>query len=283
MPEARTVREVLQQLGDQLAAGGMPAPRREALALIEALTGIGPSGVFSQGDDGVDPAVEAALAQAADRRIAGEPLAYLVGSTGFRYLEIDCDARALIPRPETEGLVELVLELAGEGVVCDVATGTGCIAASLATEGDYRAVIATEISRPTLALASQNLRRIAGGAVSLIAADLTQPLGELSLDVLVSNPPYLTAAEYAELDSSVRAWEPREALVSGSDGLAATRSLLVAGRRLVRPGGMIALEIDCRRAERAASMAGAAGWVEVELRRDLFGRHRYLLARRDRD
>ncbi len=284
MPEARTVREALQRLADQLAAGGLPQPRREALRLIEAMTGQGPASIFSRGEEGVDPALEAALSHAAARRVAGEPHAYVTGSVGFRYLEITCDARALIPRPETEGLVELVLAECGHGTVCDVGTGTGCIAASLATEGSYHTIVATEISRPTLALARENLALAAAADVHLVLGDLTQPLAELRLDALVANPPYLTSGEYAELDSAVREWEPKDALVSGSDGLAATRSILVEGRRLVRPGGLVALEIDCHRAERTAMLAGAAGWQRVEIRRDLFGRERFLLARRsDRD
>ena len=116
--------------------------------------------------------------------------------------------------------------------------------------------------------------------VSLVQADLCAALGQGSLDALISNPPYLTADEYSSLESSVRDWEPAMALVSGEDGMAATTRLLDEGRRVVRPGGWLALEVDCSRAAATAARASALGWSEVTVHMDLFGRERYLLAQR---
>jgi len=116
--------------------------------------------------------------------------------------------------------------------------------------------------------------------VSLVRGDLTEALAPASLDALVANPPYLTDAEWRELDTSVAQWEPSEALASGPDGLRETRRLLADGRRVLRPGGWLALELDCRRAGRVAQLAAALGWNGVQVIRDLFGRERYLLARR---
>jgi release factor glutamine methyltransferase len=213
------------------------------------------------------------------RRVAGEPLAYVTGEAGFRHLVLRADPRALIPRPETEGLVDVLLSRVGGGRVADIGTGTGCLALSLAQEGDFDLVVAIERSPATLALAAENRRRT-GLDILPMCADFAEPLRGGEFDAIVSNPPYLTAAEYADLDRSVRAWEPAAALVSGDDGLVATRAVLVQGLVALRPGGWIALEVDSRRAEETARLAASLGWSGVTMQDDLFGRARYLLARR---
>ena len=213
------------------------------------------------------------------RRAAGEPLAHVTGRAGFRHLTLASDRRALIPRPETEGLVELILACAPAGRVADVGTGSGCIALSLAAEGSYEQVIGLDISADALDLARENRART-GTRMALVRGDLCAPLAAGSLDALVSNPPYLTAAEYTALDESVRNWEPALALSGGADGMAVISRLLEAGRTVLRPGGWLALEIDCARAAPCARRAGALGWSDVAIHADLFGRERYLLARR---
>jgi release factor glutamine methyltransferase len=229
----------------------------------------------------LDPNLAAAFLGAVERRARGEPLSYVTGWTGFRLLKLRIDRRALIPRPETEGLVELLLERVGGGRVADVGTGSGCIALSLATEGRYDRVIAIDRSPAALALAAVN-RELVGAPVTLVRGDLTAPLRSRSLDGLVSNPPYLTATEYSDLDTSVAGWEPRDALVSGDDGLDATIRLLHDGSRVLRSGGWIALELDVNRAATVAELARTREWEAVEVRADLFGRERYLLARRSK-
>jgi release factor glutamine methyltransferase len=174
----------------------------------------------------------------------------------------------------------LLLGIAPTGRVADIGTGTGCIALSLATEGRYREVLAIDRSAVALSLAAENLAQVGAGAVRLVRGDLTEPVASGTLDALVSNPPYLTDTEWRELDASVASWEPSEALASGPDGLADTRRLLADGRRVVRPGGWLALELDCRRAGQVAELAIALGWNDVQVARDLFGRERFLLARR---
>jgi release factor glutamine methyltransferase len=213
------------------------------------------------------------------RRAEGEPLAYVTGWTGFRRLELRIDRRALIPRPETEGLVDLVLERVPAGRVADLGTGSGCIALSLATEGRYELVVAVDRSEDALALAEEN-RRLVGAPVALLRGDFLDGVGTECLDAVVSNPPYISEREYADLDPSVSRWEPREALVGGVDGLGETARLLDEARRVVRPRGWVALEIDAGRAAATAALARGLGWRAVEVRVDLFGRERYLLARR---
>ena len=123
-------------------------------------------------------------------------------------------------------------------------------------------------------------RSVTGLPVTLIGGDLCQPLRPGAFDALISNPPYLTEAEYGALDPAVRDWEPAAALVSGADGMTATARLLHEARAVLRPGGWLALEVDCSRATVAAAQASALGWLEVTVHMDLFGRERYLLAQR---
>ena len=185
----------------------------------------------------------------------------MVGRAGFRRLTLRSDRRALIPRPETEGLVDLVLARVRYGRAADVGTGSGCLALSLAMEGDVR----SGRSPPTspgrrLPWPARTGGEVGGpDPVHLVLGDLCGPLADASLDALVSNPPYLTTAEYAALDPAVRAWEPGSALESGADGMAATGRLLAEGRRVLKPGGWIALEVDCTRAAVAAARARALG------------------------
>jgi release factor glutamine methyltransferase len=229
----------------------------------------------------VEPEGAARFERAISRRLAGEPLSHVTGWSGFRHLSLRCDGRALIPRPETEGLADLLLQRVSSGLIADVGTGSGCIALSLATEGDFRWIVALDRSPDALALARLN-RELSpeGKTVELVLGDLCAPLCQGIFDALISNPPYLSAAEYASLDGSVRDWEPSLALVSGEDGLEATTRLLDQGRTVLRPGGWLALEVDCSRARVTAHRACGLGWEDVTIHMDLFGRERYVLARR---
>jgi release factor glutamine methyltransferase len=232
-----------------------------------------------EGDVEAEPELAAALREAVRRRARGEPLAHVAGRAGFRTLTLHTDHRALIPRPETEGLVDLLLARVRTGRVADIGTGTGCLALSLAAEGRFELVAAVERSVEALGLASEN-RDALRLPVLLVRGDLCGPLGPQSLDAVISNPPYLTEREYAELDPSVKAWEPADALVSGPDGLGATTRLLREAGDVLRPGGWLAVEVDCSRAGEVAARAESLGWMDVAIHADLFGRERYLLARR---
>jgi release factor glutamine methyltransferase len=280
MPEVVTPRRTLIQEGtDGLARAGVAEPRRQALRIWAELNHAEQADVLLAGDLGVDSNEVARYQHAIQRRASGEPLPHVTGWTGFRHLSLRSDRRALIPRPETEGLVELLLQRTRRGRVVDVGTGSGCIALSLALEGDFTSVVGLDRSAEALALAGEN-RELVGARVELVQGNLCAPLRAGTFDALISNPPYLTAAEYAGLDSSVRDWEPATALESGEDGLHATVRLLDEGRGVLRTGGWLALEIDCARARSVAQLATAFGWEDVGIHVDLFGRERYLLARR---
>ena len=272
-------RALLAEATAALSAAGVIEPRREALGLWSEVRGSSPAKVFLDGEAEADPAAAAALRLAVRRRTAGEPFAHAAGRIGFRDLLLRSDRRALIPRPETEGLVDLLLTRVRTGRVADIGTGSGCLAYSLTSEGAFAQVSAVDISADALAQAAEN-RALLGARVDLVQGDLCGPLRAGSLDAVVSNPPYLTEAEYAALDPSVKRWEPAAALVSGPDGLHATSRLLHEARVVLRAGGWLALEVDCTRAAEVAAQAAALGWMDVAIHADLFGRERYLLARR---
>jgi release factor glutamine methyltransferase len=273
-----TRRALLAETAAALAAAGVSSPRREALRLWAELQS-SVAELLVDGEAQAAPELANALRELVRRRAVGEPLAHVTGRQGFRTLTLRTDRRALIPRPETEGLVELLLRRVRTGRVADIGTGTGCIALSLAAEGEFEQVVAVDTSAEALELAREN-RDALDLRVTLVRANLCAALRQDSMDAVISNPPYLTEREYTELDASVKAWEPSTALVSGPDGLHATMRLLRETREILRPGGWLALEVDCSRAAAAAAMAGSLGWMDVAIHADLFGRERYLLARR---
>ena len=281
-----SIGDALGEAAAQLERAGVLNARREATAIWAALAGTKPGDVWLRRDGEAPVGTEEVFRQAVRRRSSGIPFPYVVGHAGFRTLDLNVDPRALIPRPETEGLVELVLEWGKReggrrkgGVAADIGTGCGCIALALAVEGSFDRVIAVESSPEAAALARENVARVAAATpVEVREGDLLAPLAGARYRVIVANPPYLTAAEYDALDAAVRETEPRAALVSGSDGLEATARLLAGAGALLEPGGALFLEIDERRADAVQVLAQRHGWRRVGIHRDLFGRPRYAVA-----
>jgi release factor glutamine methyltransferase len=277
-----TVGEELCAAAQRLAEAGCEAPRREAAGLWARLSGETVGDAWLRQDAEAPQQSRARYRDAVERRARGEPAAYAAGVAGFRWLELWIDPRVLIPRPETEGLVELVLARSGRGAALDVGTGSGCIALSLATEGAFDRVVATDASAAALEVARANGARLEPStAVEFRLGDLLEPVAGETFDAIVSNPPYVTAQEFAALDDGVRLFEPGEALVSGEGGLAHTRRLLEGAAPALAPGGLLALEVDSTRAETTLRLAREAGWRGARLKRDLFGRLRYLIATKE--
>lgn len=265
----------------RLAEAGVEEPRREAIRLVASLAGLDPAAVLHAALAPLGERLEAEVLALVARRASGEPLAYVSGWAGFRHLLVQVDSRVLIPRPETEGLVELVLAEAPGGRVVDVGTGSGCIALSLAAEGHYQVVFGVDRESGALRVAQANADRL-GLPVRFAQGDLLGPFRETPawFDVVVSNPPYLTTGEWEVVDPAVGRWEPRLALDGGPDGLVPYRRLVTQARTVVRPGGLLALEVDHLRAEPVAELARTAGWTQVRVLHDLYGRDRYVTARR---
>jgi release factor glutamine methyltransferase len=224
--------------------------------------------------------------QAAAARMRGAPFAYAVGRAAFRHLTLAVDERVLIPRQETEVLVDLVLQAmdGGRGTVADVGTGSGAIALALATEGQFDRVIATDVSRDALAVAEGNaafLRDDLRAPVEFVHGSLLAPLAGTRLAAVVSNPQYIAFAELDELPASVRDWEPPLALLSADQGLATTRAIIRDSRAVLEPGGLLALEVDTRRASLVAEAVASDGaYEEIAVHLDLTGRERFVLAKR---
>lgn len=225
------------------------------------------------------------------RRAEREPLQYIVGHTGFRELDLLVDRRVLVPRPETEILVEAVLRWAvskgpAQLTALDLGTGSGAIALSLLREGPFRLVVATDASPDALEVAGQNaLRAAPQGGIDLRCGSLYEPLekGE-SFDVVVSNPPYVAESEAAGLDPEVGVWEPRLALMGGADGLDVVRKIVDGSARWIRPGGLLALEVGAGQADAVAASVDATGaYEEVRVQRDLTGRRRVVVGLKAQD
>jgi release factor glutamine methyltransferase len=216
------------------------------------------------------------------RRSGGEPLAYITGQREFMSLSFRVSSDVLIPRPDTEVLVETALSLAQAGGIkriCDVGTGSGAIAISLAVYLSGVEVYAVDLSPLALDIARENAG-IHEVLVQFRVGDLLEPVqDEEKMDMIAANLPYITDAQLEELDTGVKDYEPRMALVAPGDGLDLYRRLVPQAYQLLRPGGYILLEIDPRQAEAAAGMM--QGFSEMEIIHDWAGRDRLLKARRN--
>ncbi len=225
--------------------------------------------------------------RAARRRASGAPLQYAAGRAVFRHLTLSVDERVLIPRAETEMLVDIVLDRTRDvrgGIAVDVGTGSGAIALSLAHEGRFDRVIGTDVSLDALVVAAANAAAAAGrscAAVEMRHGSLLGPVTERGLRAVVSNPPYISFDEASSLPPSVRNWEPPIALFSSNNGMAATVHLVGEAAMALAPNGLLALEVDTRRAILAAGAVAAHGWYQdVQVLNDLTGRERFVVARR---
>ncbi len=286
---ASTVGELVGAIAPVLAHAGLADARAEARDLVAALADQPRFWPTVRAADPADPALVAAAHTAAARRVRGEPFAYAVGRAAFRHLTLDVDARVLIPRPETEVLVDEVLaRVAGApgGTAVDVGTGSGAIALSLASEGAFARVIATDVSGDALDVARANAAHTAPAlrtSVEFRHGSLLAPVAELrgSVRVVVSNPPYIAFHEAAALPPGVRDWEPALALFAGADGMAAIAALVRDAPLVLEAGGLLALEVDARRAGTAAELAARdPRYADVAVRLDLAGRERFVLATR---
>ncbi len=215
----------------RLQCAAVGDPRHEAVGLWARVTETDPAMPVTAADRQVQEDQWERFRAAVERRAAGEPAQYASGFAGFRTLELRVDRRVLIPRPETEGLVQRVLDWAEAegrwGAVVDIGAGSGCIALSLALEGSFSRVIATDVSEEALAVAADNAARINPDTpLELRLGEFFDPVEGTTFDAVVSNPPYVTAEEFDRLEAGVRLHEPRAALVSGERGMRHTRLLL---------------------------------------------------------
>lgn len=266
---------------------GVEEARLDAEHLLAHALGVKRLQLYLEYDRPLDDEELAAFKPLLLRRAGREPLQYVVGSTAFRELDLATDARALIPRPETEMLVERVLEWAGERdrglTAVDIGTGCGCVALSLASEGAFDAVTATDLSAEALTLARENAEA-SGLDVRFLEGDLFEPLDGARFDVVVANLPYISPARQPDLAPEIVDWEPLGALVAADDGLALLRRLVAAAGDHLNPGGLLALEVGLGQAEEVARLVAAtADFGPPRIEHDLNRRPRFVMAERSDD
>ncbi|PTA67386.1 peptide chain release factor N(5)-glutamine methyltransferase [Deinococcus arcticus] len=273
------LRDLWRQGAAQLQAAGVPSPEVDARALLTLALNLSPTALLTRGHEAAPPEglarYEALLAQ----RAARVPLQHLLGEVDWGGVRLRTDARALVPRPETEWLLHLTLQaLAGQGAprVLDVGTGTGALALGLKAARADAQVWATDLSGGALGLARENAA-LNTLAVTFVAGDLLSGLPG-PFDVIVSNPPYLPEADATGAQPEV-AFDPPLALYAGPDGLAVARRLAEQAGAALAPGGQLLLELDPRNAAPFAAELRALGW-HAATAPDLAARERFVLARR---
>jgi release factor glutamine methyltransferase len=276
--EPWTTLRVLNWTQARFTERGVPSPRLDAEVLLGHVLGLSRVGLYTSFDKPLAERELTAYRELIKRRLAGEPVAYLVGQQEFWSLPLAVDEHVLIPRRDTETLVEVALRAArsitpGPIRIADLCTGSGAVALALAKELPDAIVTATDVSAGALAVARGNAERL-GLRVTFVEGDLLAALaGAEPFALVVSNPPYVTSAEMKTLAPEV-AREPRLALDGGKDGLDVIRRLVAGVRPFLLPGGVLALEHGWEQGEAVRALLAAAGFVEVATTRDLGDRDR---------
>ena len=269
-----TVAETLRDAAARLEAAGCPSPRADAEHLLGHVLGTSRTGLYADGGRELSPDDARRLAELVRRRAAREPLAYVLGEWGFRGLTLAVDARVLVPRPETEVVVERCLELVGglaRPHVLDVGVGSGAIAVAIAAEHAGAVVVGLDNSPGALLVARSNAERVGVlERVHLVEHDLMRGFGPAQYDLVVSNPPYVAADEIETLQPEVRDWEPRGALVD----VGASEAVAAGAREALRPGGSLVLEVADGKASAVARLLEALGYAAVRATHDLAGSER---------
>lgn len=271
----------LRRATDFLRNRGVPNPRLDAEVLLADTLGVDRVGVYLNFDRPLEEREVAAYRDAVRRRGRREPLQHIRGRQEFFSRDFLVDARALVPRPETEILVEEALaRLAGMEAprVLDVGTGSGAIAVTIALERPVARVFATDASAEALELARANATRL-GAAVTFACGDLVEPFASAGFDLVVANPPYVPSGEIAGLEPEVRDFDPRPALDGGADGLHSIRRLAAAAPAVLRDGGFLVLEIGAGQRAAGEEILRAAGLATAGVRRDLAGIERVVTGR----
>jgi release factor glutamine methyltransferase len=314
---AASVGEALRAATGWLRASGSRSPRLDAELLLATALDVDRAELFRAPERVLTSSEERRFDGYVVRRQAREPVAYIRGRRAFRAIELEVTPAVLIPRPETETLVEVALEVlaavpagrdarggagdVGQGaeaapggaaalgryepVALDVGTGSGCIALALAAENPFVRLLATDVSEAAVKVARRNAARLGlGGRVDIRRGDLLDDLPSRErFDLIVSNPPYIPAAEYRALEANVRDYEPRLALDGGEDGLDVYRRLIPAAAARLRPGGVLAVEVGAGQAAAVGALCAATGaFAAAQERADLTGISRVVFARLSR-
>jgi release factor glutamine methyltransferase len=284
-----TVKDALDWTCEYLERKGDEHPRRSAEWMLSSATGLSRVELYAYFDRPLSPEERERYRTLVARRAEGMPLQYVTGEMPFRHLVVHVGPGVFIPRPETEVLVDVVLEHTRDlpdPVVVDLCAGSGCVAASVAFEHPGARVWAVELGQTAFSTACRNaLHAGVEDRVQVLYGDLFDPLpAELlgCVDFLASNPPYVPSADLPDLPAEVLGFEPREALDGGADGLDVFRRILAGAGAWLAPGGGLAIELDTGRVADAAALLEAEGFEGVAVRKDLTERDRIVYARKGR-
>ena len=271
-----TIAEALREASRILQSAGVPEARRESGSLLSFVITKDRTFLISHAEDELDQSSVDHFREAVERRAAGEPLQYISGVQDFYGREFRVTTDVLIPRPETELLVEAALEVVGDAApfICDVGTGSGCIAVTLLCELVAARAVALDKSPAALEIAKLNAAKlsVANRAV-FVVSDCFESLDshEFQFDLIVSNPPYVSAGVLAGLQREVRDHEPLVALSPGPDGLSVIRRLLIDAPAFLKPNGYLIMEIGFDQGEKVQGLVDTGVWRLLELRPDLQG------------
>ncbi|MHC1787923.1 peptide chain release factor N(5)-glutamine methyltransferase [Solidesulfovibrio sp.] len=285
MGKAPTVREILGKSEGYLAGRGIDSPRLSAQVLLAKALDLDRLGLILAMDRPLTPSELDAVRPLIARRGRGEPTAYILGEREFYGLDFTVTPATLIPRPETELVIDSARELFPDGALArfaDLGTGSGCLAVTLATLFPTAHGLALDNSPDALAVARQNaVRHAVADRLTVLEADFAAlPRCDGGYGLIVSNPPYVSAAEYRECSREVRDFEPLAALVPGESGLEAVPTVAWAGFAALAPGGWLLVEIGWKQGPAAAALFTEAGFAEVAVRRDLAGCDRVVAGRK---
>ena len=267
---ATTISDSLREATSLLREADVPEARREAGSLLSFVIGRDRTFLISHAEDPIDEPDQARFLEAVARRAAGEPLQYITGVQDFFGREFRVTTDTLIPRPETELLVEAALEVIAEGAsICDVGTGSGCIAVTLLCERTDARAVAVDISEAALAVAAENAQR--HGVSDRIVFEVSDCFENVNgaFDLIVSNPPYVSADALPGLQREVRDHEPLVALSPGDDGLSVIRRLLTDAPQFLKNSGYLIMEIGFDQGEKVQEIIDPNVWHLIEIRPDL--------------
>ncbi len=272
-----SIAETILQGAHKLRQAGVPEARREAGSLLSYVIDRDRSFILSHAEDAMDAEQAERFRQFLERRAQGEPLQYITGRQEFFGLDFEVTPDVLIPRPETELLIETALKLLGGSAdvfICDVGTGSGCIAITLLHELPQARAIALDVSPGALAVAERNTaRHRVKERLEFVLSDCFAALDpqQLSFDLIVSNPPYVEAGAIEDLQREVRNFEPRVALAAGADGLVIIRRLLLEAAAFLKTGGHFLFEIGFTQAAAVEHLIDPRTWKLLEIHKDLQG------------
>ena len=259
---------------------GFECPGIETRAILARSLDTDPLELYAHPERRVDPERTEAFEKLLCRRLAGEPLAYVTGEREFYSRTFVVTPDVLIPRPETETLAELAIETAGQiknPRILDLGTGSGCLAVTVFLEARGCEVFASDVSAAALAVAERNAQEH-GARVRFVNSDLLGCFAKSSFDMIISNPPYVSEAEYAELSAQIRCHEPKTALLGGEDGLAYIKKIAAAAGDTLRKGGFLLLEIGAGQAKRVERIVRENGFSDIRFETDIGGVKRVVKA-----